>query len=289
MSEAEQIFEAMRRSGMNDWVGGADPAEIASLNFACLRDNLLLRPSDHVLDFGCGIGRTSVPLAEFLNAGKLVGVDIIPAQIQFCQAEIVSRFINTSFYCTDARNPHYDRLISEDNIVISEADFVEHHVASFDLIVAFSVFTHFDPAMASKYLAFLKQLTKQAGWLHLSWFFDHESNPPDRRLSDGEHFRDLGNLGFALFSPRLFEELVADAGLQIRRISYGYWRDGWRPDVTLRGAHPQDVAILYRPVELPDDFDPVRYLELNQDVAAAGVDPVRHYLDHGYREQRRLR
>jgi len=34
MSAAEEIFEAMRRSGMNDWVGGGDPGEIASENFA---------------------------------------------------------------------------------------------------------------------------------------------------------------------------------------------------------------------------------------------------------------
>jgi hypothetical protein len=40
--------------------------------------------------------------------------------------------------------------------------------------------------------------------------------------------------------------------------------------------------------ELPADFDAVRYLELNPDVAAAGMDPVRHYLDYGWREGRRL-
>jgi hypothetical protein len=48
-------------------------------------------------------------------------------------------------------------------------------------------------------------------------------------------------------------------------------------------------ARLSHPAELPADFDPVRYLELNQDVAAAGADPVQHYLNHGYREGRRLR
>jgi len=288
MSMAEAIFEAMRQSEMNTWVGGANPAEISWENFACVLDNLSLRPSDRVLDFGCGIGRTSVPIANFLSIGELVGVDIVPAQIRFCRAEIASRFRNASFYCTNARNPHYDRLISENDIVISEDDFLKNHAASFDLVVAYSVFTHFDPPMAAKYLSFLKQLTKEDGWLFLSWFFDHKANPSDRRLSNGEDFRDLGNLAFALFSPQLFEELVADAGLQIRRVTYGYWREG-RPNVTLKGEHPQDIAILYRPIELPVDFDPVRYLELHRDVAEAGVDPVRHYLDHGRREGRRLR
>jgi hypothetical protein len=38
---------------------------------------------------------------------------------------------------------------------------------------------------------------------------------------------------------------------------------------------------LYRPVELPADIDPGRYLEFNQDVAAADADRVRHYSTSG--------
>jgi chondroitin 4-sulfotransferase 11 len=36
-------------------------------------------------------------------------------------------------------------------------------------------------------------------------------------------------------------------------------------------------------------FDPQLYLLANPDVAAAGVDPEQHYLEHGKREKRRLR
>lgn len=38
--------------------------------------------------------------------------------------------------------------------------------------------------------------------------------------------------------------------------------------------------------ELPDDFDPLFYLQMNPDVAAAGFDPVAHYLQYGRREGR---
>ncbi|WFU05950.1 sulfotransferase family 2 domain-containing protein (plasmid) [Rhizobium sp. CB3171] len=37
---------------------------------------------------------------------------------------------------------------------------------------------------------------------------------------------------------------------------------------------------------LPTDFDIEQYLELNPDIKKAGVDPVRHYLDHGREEGR---
>ena len=70
----------------------------------------------------------------------------------------------------------------------------------------------------------------------------------------------------------------------------------WSPYAVERMLILANIAILEktrlsltRSVELPADFDPARYLEFNPDVAAAGVDPVRHYLDYGYREGRRLR
>ncbi len=40
---------------------------------------------------------------------------------------------------------------------------------------------------------------------------------------------------------------------------------------------------------LPYGFDPDLYLWLNHDVARAGVDPARHYLEHGRQENRQLR
>jgi len=43
------------------------------------------------------------------------------------------------------------------------------------------------------------------------------------------------------------------------------------------------------PKALPNGFLAARYLKLNPDVAAAGVDPAKHYLEHGFRERRRYR
>ena len=40
---------------------------------------------------------------------------------------------------------------------------------------------------------------------------------------------------------------------------------------------------------VPSDFDAELYLEANPDVRAAGVDPIQHYLTHGYSEGRPLR
>jgi FkbM family methyltransferase len=49
-------------------------------------------------------------------------------------------------------------------------------------------------------------------------------------------------------------------------------------DLLLEGVRP--------PAELPAGFDPARYLERNPDLARANVDPVNHYMTHGWLEKR---
>lgn len=51
----------------------------------------------------------------------------------------------------------------------------------------------------------------------------------------------------------------------------------------------QFIASVRGVSKLPADFNPADYLAANPDVAAAGEDPVEHYLRHGFREKRRLR
>lgn len=59
------------------------------------------------------------------------------------------------------------------------------------------------------------------------------------------------------------------------------------------GAKPESSGGEHRGVaaspELPPDFSAEAYLLHNPDVAAAGMDPERHYLIHGWREGRRFR
>ena len=42
-------------------------------------------------------------------------------------------------------------------------------------------------------------------------------------------------------------------------------------------------------LSLPADFDPQAYLQINIDVKAAGIDPVRHYLSYGFKEGRQYK
>jgi cyclopropane fatty-acyl-phospholipid synthase-like methyltransferase len=168
--------------------------------------------------------------------------------IQFCQQQITPSFSNSKFYCVRASNPLFDLFSIRSSSpveTIDERAFFVDFLEAFDLVVAFSVFTHFDAAMASRYLVSLKNVIKATGHLFLTWFLDHPANPPGSRLLTGENFRDRdGNLGFAIFSPTAVADLAISSGLLVERISYGYWR-GW-PSDNLKGNHFQDIVILRR-------------------------------------------
>jgi cyclopropane fatty-acyl-phospholipid synthase-like methyltransferase len=287
---AERIYSAMRQRV--DWIGLGDPPTIGAMNFNSIIENLPLQRNHAVLDFGCGIGRTSVFLAEFLNEdGCVVGSDIVPSWIRFCQEHFVDSFPNATFHCVKASNPVYDDIIAVDaadaNGVLDEDQFFLRYNEAFDVVVAFSVFTHFDPTMAAYYLKSLRGMTRLSGHLFLTWFLDHASNPVDAQLGPKENFRNrYGKLEFAIFSLAAVAELAASAGLLVERVSYGSWRN-WPPETSLKGQHDQDIVIL-RP-NLPIEFNANTYLEVHKDVADAGMDPVRHYVAYGRKEGRRLR
>ena len=65
------------------------------------------------------------------------------------------------------------------------------------------------------------------------------------------------------------------------------------PDVAAAGVDPSQHYIDHGSKEgrkyLPNDFDPKKYLTFNPDVSAAGVDPGQHYIDHGSQERRRYK
>jgi SAM-dependent methyltransferase len=287
----DEIYAAMRNSEMVSLVGLGDPADIGARNLSSILENLPVARNHAVLDFGCGIGRTSALLAEFLSNGRVVGIDMVPGHIQFCYEEITSRFPNATFYCNRADNLLYDHWVdvTESRFArTADDDFFAAHRENFDTVVAFSVFTHFNPQMAAQYLRKLRSATKPWGYLFLTWFLDHPENPSASKLNDGEDFRDCdGNLTLALFSVSSMVALAAEAGLRVERISYGHWR-GWPPSAAT-GQHYQDAVIFRRYVEVPADFDPVIYLRLHKDVAAARLDPIEHYLSFGHTEGRQYR
>jgi ubiquinone/menaquinone biosynthesis C-methylase UbiE len=86
-----------------------------------------LRPQHRVFDFGCGYGRTAVPLLRYLESDRYIGADLSAERIR----------ISREFVASEALEDRKPRFIASDDIQLSYLD-----TGSIDLFWAQSVFTH---------------------------------------------------------------------------------------------------------------------------------------------------
>src|SRR5258705_4096935 len=58
-----------------------------------------IEPNHTVLEVGCGVGRDAIQLTKHLSGeGEYFGVDIIKPSIEWCKANISSRYPNFHFF-----------------------------------------------------------------------------------------------------------------------------------------------------------------------------------------------
>ena len=148
-------------------VGPGNYLEEGRATVALLERLAGLRPSDDVLDVGCGLGRIAWPLAQRLDErGSYTGLDVVRAYTDWCVENLgldPGRFrflhadIRTSFY-----NP--DGAVGAEDFVFPWAD------AAFDLAIATSLFTHLLPAAAGRYLAEIGRVLRPGGRLFASFY-----------------------------------------------------------------------------------------------------------------------
>ncbi|MBU0715764.1 MAG: class I SAM-dependent methyltransferase [Verrucomicrobia bacterium] len=106
-----------------------------------------LKPNDYLIDVGCGSGRLSKPLAQYLS-GKYLGVDV------------VADFIQHARKITD--RPDWKFEVTK-GINIPEKD------GQADMVCFFSVFTHLLHEQSYWYLHEAKRVLKQNGKIFFSF------------------------------------------------------------------------------------------------------------------------
>ncbi len=196
-----------------------------------------LRPTDRVLDIGCGIGRMARPLTAYLGAGgSYDGFDVSREGIEWCRRHYAD-FESFRFEHADVVNATYNPGGAE---LASEYRF-PYAGASFDFAFAISVFTHLVQADASRYLAEAARVLRPGGRLLSTWFLlDDESRA---RIEAGAAAFDLRrrDAETAVMSEGTPEEAIAydrawvidrlaELGLELRGSWPGTWsgRDGGR-------------------------------------------------------------
>lgn len=155
------------------FVGAGDFKEMGRHFLSLFTELGSLKPTDGVLDVGCGIGRMAVPLIPFLTPNsRYQGFDIVKSGIDWCQETIAVRHPNFTFQLADVYNSHYQPTgqYKAENYVFPFKD------KQFDFVLLTSVFTHMSKEEVENYVAQISRVLKPGGHCFATFFLlDEES------------------------------------------------------------------------------------------------------------------
>ncbi len=225
-------------------------AQIADWHVAQVQKYVGIKPTDDVVEIGCGIGRMAIPLTTMLTSGSYVGTEVIRDHVLWLTEHVSSGHPNFSFVHHDI----HDTLHNPDGAMRADEVRLPSSESSVDLILLFSVFTHMFGDEVAHYLDEFHRILKPDGRVYASFFLVNQSMLEHMRGSDkpGWGFRFATQHGDRSFidkpkEPRQsvafieakVEEMVQAAGFEIERVLYGNW-SGLRSEP----KSGQDVVIL---------------------------------------------
>ena len=207
-----------------------------------LRSLAELRPSERVLDIGCGCGQMALHLKNYLDeSGGYVGVDIHLPSINWCQQKIARRHKNFEFAHIDVRNLAYNPNAAQR----AEAYQFPFADRSFDLILLKSVFTHMRPREVSNYLCEVARLLKREGRCLATFFLLNDeqaalANDLAFNFGEGEwrYVHEHSPESAVAYDEKFVMQLLEKYGLVVEKKIYGTWSG--RDD----GLSYQDILIL---------------------------------------------
>ena len=190
-----------------------------------------LRPSDRVLDVGCGCGRMARVLTRHLTTGSYDGFDVLPELIEWAQANITQRHPNFRFKRVDVANSFYHGKGEA-----SAASFrFPYEDASFDFTVLASVFTHMLPGDFARYAAEIARTLRPGGTALMTFFLLNDESLRLRETArsrfkflypyeGGVHVEDPERPeGAVAYPEERARATLREAGLDLQQILFGSW------------------------------------------------------------------
>lgn len=223
-------------------MGPGDYWQVGEHTVALIDQLAGVRAADAVLDVGCGLGRIAWPLSHRLGrSGRYVGLDAAEAYVDWCNEHLRlgRRF---EFVHADVRTSAYnvDGAIAPENFAFPWP------LASFDLVVATSIFTHLLPAAARNYLEQIARVLDRGGRLFSSFFLLDEAGTAAAKagttyptfshaIPEGLlHDREVPEDGIA-YDPRWVTENLERCGLELVSTHPGTWKGA--------GLYYQDIVV----------------------------------------------
>lgn len=183
-------FEAFFESGERDMAA----------TFAVLRDMLgeEFHPA-RALDYGCGAGRLTIPLAR--ESRHVVAVDISPAMLEEAEANCAERGV-TNVEFLEAR-----------------AFLKESGRRAFDFVHAYMVFQHMKPRHGRRLTARLLDMLRPGGVAALHYTYARDANPIRKGLHRARRFLPPLNVAAnVLQRRRLFEPVMPMYSYSLRTL-----------------------------------------------------------------------
>lgn len=199
-----------------------------------LKEYVDLQPEHHVLDIGCGLGRTAIALTGFLNdTGSYQGFDVVEKGIAWCNKGIGADYSNFQFTHVPLFNDLYTANGEKANSFV-----FPYPDESFDRIFNFSVFTHMGIEEIQNYLIQMKRTVKNGGSCLCTFFIYDDSNEHYIATRAGFHFP-VAHDGYKLMSAEtvagniaihenLLLRMATKAGFENCKIIDGFWKDSVR-------------------------------------------------------------
>lgn len=216
-------------------IGGNSAAEFKDLGKKQLRycvQLAALKADETILEVGCGIGRFAAALTKYLSqTGRYEGFDIGGVGIGWCQSRITPKCPNFRFRRVDVFNRDYN---PGGSLIPSQYKF-PYDDESFDLVFAYSVFTHMIQLDFEHYLSEISRVLKTNGRSVISFLL---INPESEQLLDAG--QSVIDLRYRAGHSRFFDKNVPEktvghgeeyvrgtyrkAGLEVvEPVWYGYW------------------------------------------------------------------
>jgi SAM-dependent methyltransferase len=165
-----------------------------------------IEPGSHVMDVGCGCGRTARLLAINPNVVRFTGFDVVRPYIEWCQRFFDEQWPGRfSFHHLDVKTERYN---PGGTLSSSEARFPAED-ESVDFLYAASLFTHLYPDDLEHYAREIERVLRPGGRMLVSI---HDQPAADEAFSGSEHRADYDAEHFLQLMKRNGFDLVEDIG-----------------------------------------------------------------------------